>query len=100
MSGDFRNHPGYLLAMALDSLRRENEDFAQARADHKEATEKLQAEITRLKTNILTGQKELPLEPVIHLDAGPALQATRERIERLMEEDAKKFAEETEQASQ
>ena len=69
MAEDFTTNPGYQLAAALQALWRENENFAQLRADHKASVEGLQSEIDRLKQDILTGQKQLPLEPIVLDDA-------------------------------
>jgi hypothetical protein len=58
------NDPAFQLASALEAVRKAEEDFSAQKADHKARMEALYADVNRLKLDILTGQKQLPLEPI------------------------------------
>jgi hypothetical protein len=58
------NDPAFQLASALEAIRKAEEDFSGVKAEHKARMEALYAEVNRLKLDILTGQKQLPLEPI------------------------------------
>jgi hypothetical protein len=58
------NDPAFQLASALEAIRKAEQDFAGMKADHKARMEALYAEVDKLRTSILTGQKQLPLEPI------------------------------------
>jgi hypothetical protein len=58
------NDPAFQFASALEAIRKAEQDFAGLKADHKARMEALYAEVDKLRTSILTGQKQLPLEPI------------------------------------
>jgi hypothetical protein len=58
------NDPGHRLAMILQSIDREENEFAKDKLEHKSRIENLRNEAWKLRQQIITGQEELPLEPV------------------------------------
>jgi hypothetical protein len=58
------NDPGHRLAMLLSSRDREEMVEVGRRKDFKARMETLNLEIWKLRQHIITGQEELPLEPV------------------------------------
>ena len=68
------NEPGHRLAMILQSIDREEMEFAEQKLEHKKCMETLRHEAWKLRQQIITGQEELPLEPVPP-PAGPSAEA-------------------------
>jgi hypothetical protein len=58
------NNPGYRLAMLIQSIEFEKRNFDSAKKDHNARLETLHQEVWKLRQQIITGQEELPLEPV------------------------------------
>ena len=58
------NDTGHRLAMILQSIDREEMEFAEQKLEHKSRIETLRHEAWKLRQQIITGQEELPLEPV------------------------------------
>lgn len=54
---------GQALALAIDSLRRCKEDFAEVKKDYAARIEGLENRVSQISRDILTGQNPLPLEP-------------------------------------
>jgi hypothetical protein len=83
------NNPAFQLASALEAVRKAEEDFAGQKADHKARMEALYADVNRLKLDILTGQKQLPLEPMTpeQLAADPVISEGLRGLQKLADED-------------
>jgi hypothetical protein len=54
--------PAFQLASALQAIDEAIKDFAEVKIEHKVRMERLYKEAGRLRMEILTGQKQLPLE--------------------------------------
>ena len=64
MSTPNPNDPGHRLAMILQSIDGEKMEFDRLKKEHQSRMENLGNEAWKLRQQIISGQEELPLEPV------------------------------------